>query len=519
KVSWGDNAVFTLTPNAHMAAKANSNCGGIANFSNSGTTFTVYNVTADCTVTFSFQSIMHDVTAKVVDGMFVPAAPTEVAGQADFVALDTANKALYAVDENGDSGSIQASTYDASGALTAYASALSAPMAASCDGSSGNSAPGHCLQVGENGNATDRVYAILNQNNGSVIRVYQASSGDLTKVADVDPAANLVDGNSQAISILEVNAIALDGAHNRLFAAVRTKDINGQEDTGVLSYDIAADGTFNVNQGVLLGNSGARQLNGLVANAAGSDLYVSFDEPSQSSAVSDKAGVLHFTVDTSTGQISSTWAASILSQDGIKTQDLALTPDSKKAYYIYAFDNAPFGTPVAVKGYSLDGNGDLSSPVNLLSYSDTQRVAMTIADNGKVAYLRAETSSTSSTANNIAIYAIDSSTPKLSLKATATTLASNNTHSMAIDYSNGLAYVADPAGNTISQYRVGTDKGSVSPSSQQVDDGGTATVTLTATDPSYLAAASGCGGTLSANTYSASNITASCQVIGTFVKP
>ena len=520
KTSLGGDVVFTITPDTHKTAKANSNCSVLSDFSNSGTTFTVKNVSANCSVTFSFETIVHDVTAEVVDGMFVPMSPADTAGQADTIALDTANQALYAASGNGSSGSLQVYTLDANGALTASGSPLSAPLSDRCNNSSDNTAPGQCLLVGKKGNAADHVYAILGQSSGPVIRVYDAAAGSLTQVTDVDPATNIADAAGDPISIMAVNSIVLDGAHNRLFAAVNTKDVSDQEGSAILSYDISANGTFTFNQGVPLNNT-ARQLNGMVVDATGEHLYVSYDEPSQSPTVLDKAGVFHFTVEASTGTINGAWSASFLSQNSIKTQDLALVPGAQKAYLVYSYNDFPFGNPVNVRGYSIDGNGDFASLSNptILTYEDTQRVSLDIADNGEVAYLKAKRNSDSTAPSGIAIYSINPGTAKLSGRATAATFANNAYHSMAIDYDNGLAYVAAPADNKIAQYQVGTDQGSVSPASQTVDDGGTISVTLTA-NPSYQGAASGCdNGALSANTYSASNITADCDVIATFVKP
>lgn len=520
-VTRGDDLVFTITPDPHKVAKASSNCGFINDFSDSGTTFTVKRVNTDCTVTFSFETIVHDVTARVVNGMLVPMSPAETAGKADMIALDIANQAVYAANGNGGSGTLQVYAIGANGTLTASASPLSAPLAANCDSSSDNTAPGQCLLVGKTNNAADHVYAILEQAGGPLIRVYQGSSGGLTKVADVNPAANVVDGDGNPISITAVHAIALDGAHDRLFAAVNTKDVSDQEGSAILSYTISANGTFAFNQGVPLSDA-TRQLKGLVADATGEHLYVSYDEPSQSPTVLDKAGVFHFTVEASTGNINGAWSASFLSQNSIKTQDFALVPGAQKAYLVYSYNNFPFGNPVNVRGYAIDGNGDFASLSNptILTYEDTQRVSLDIADNGEVAYLKAKRNSDSAAPSGIAIYSINPGTARLSDRATAATFASNSPHSMAIDYDNGLAYVAAPADDKIAQYQVGTDQGSISPASQTVDDGGTISVTLTAANSSDLGAASGCdNGALSANTYSASNITADCEVIATFVKP
>lgn len=526
KIGWGEDAVFTITPDAHMSAKASTNCSSTnyySSFSNSGTTFTQRNIYQDCTITFSFETIQHTVTAKVVDGMLVPMSPDAVAGQADFVALDKANNALYAADENGATSTIQAYTLDSNGALTANGSAMSAPyLDPNCDSSaSGNSAPGHCLLVGKSGNAANHVYAILNPVSGPVIRVYTATAGGLTQVADVDPDKNLVDvASSNAITILDIGAIAIDGAHNRLFAAVKAED-NSSEYSAVLSYDIGSDGTFTVNQGTLASSSN-QQLNGLVVDSTGSNLYITYDKPSQSSTVSDQAGIIHLSVDASSGAIDSSWNSSYRNLDKMKTQSFALVPGTSTAYYTYSYDNgAPFhDTGIVIAGYAIDGNGDLSGSQALLSsgtFSNIKQVTIHVADNGKTAYLQ-EDASNSSTSSSLAIYSIDSSTGGLSFATNAVTFANNSAHGMAIDYSNGLAYLADPANNKINQYWVGTDKGTVSPPSQTVNDGSTASVTLTSSDPSYQGAASGCNGALSADTYSASNVLANCAIVATFVK-
>lgn len=514
-VDYGKDVTFTITPDPHKFATANLNCSNIdiagSDFSDSGTTFVLKSVRNDCSITFSFETIEHEVTANVKDGMFVPLSPADVNGQADFVALDTANGALYAADENGASGSIQAYTFDASGALTIHGSAITAPLAAHCDNSAGNSAPGHCLVVGNSGNAANRVYAIIDDNSGPLIRVYQANAGDLTLVGDVDP-----DLLAHSISVISIGAIAIDGANNKLFIAAKTKDGSDQDDAAVLVYDIAADGTFTFNNGVLLLNAAAQQLNGIVANTDASHLYVSYDQPSQSEAISDKAGVLHFEV--TGGVISDKWTSSFISRNDIKTQDFALTPGDLKAYYIYSYNDSPFGTPIEVKGYTVDGNGDLTDPLTRLSYSDHLRVSMDIADNGEIAYLKGERDSLSVT-GKIAIYSIDSTSTKLSYETTAANLANNNVHGLVVDYSHGLAYLGNPTDSKIMQYQVGTDQGTVSPSTQSVEEGTTASVTLTA-NSGYLGSASGCGdsGVLSGNTYAVTNISADCEIIATFIK-
>lgn len=63
-----------------------------------------------------------------------------------------------------------------------------------------------------------------------------------------------------------------------------------------------------------------------------------------------------------------------------------------------------------------------------------------------------------------------------------------------------------------------TGSGSISPSSRNVDYGSTTTFTVSPSDATFYATASGCGGSLSGTTYTTGAITAACTVSATFAK-
>src|SRR5215831_17837602 len=73
---------------------------------------------------------------------------------------------------------------------------------------------------------------------------------------------------------------------------------------------------------------------------------------------------------------------------------------------------------------------------------------------------------------------------------------------------------SDP-GSTVTTYQVtataGTG-GSISPSSAMVNAGATTTLTVTASSGYAVSSVTGCGGTLSGNTYTTGMINASCTV-------
>ena len=62
----------------------------------------------------------------------------------------------------------------------------------------------------------------------------------------------------------------------------------------------------------------------------------------------------------------------------------------------------------------------------------------------------------------------------------------------------------------------GNDSGNITPTSQSVEDGGTASFTVTADAGWYIDSVSGCGGTLSGNSYTTGPITGPCTITVTF---
>ncbi len=158
-VNDGSTAVFTLTPDAHYRVADASGCGG----SLSGNTYTTGPITADCTVSATFEISTHLVTPDAGDGTegtIAPATPQTV-DDGDTTSFTITPAAHYAIaDVSGCGGTLVGDTYttgpvsaDCTVAVTfAIVTHLVTPNAG--DGTQGTIAPSTPQTVDDGGSTT-----------------------------------------------------------------------------------------------------------------------------------------------------------------------------------------------------------------------------------------------------------------------------------------------------------------------------------------------------------------------------
>jgi uncharacterized repeat protein (TIGR01451 family) len=114
-VNDGDTTTFTITPNANYAINSVSGCSG----SLSASTYTTGTITADCTVTASFNAITHTVTATAGSGGNIGPASAVVNQGSTTAFTVTPNSGFSIASVSGCSGSLVGNTYTTAAITTA----------------------------------------------------------------------------------------------------------------------------------------------------------------------------------------------------------------------------------------------------------------------------------------------------------------------------------------------------------------------------------------------------------------
>lgn len=414
-VNDGDTTTFTVTPDTGYSIDSVSGCGG----SLSGSTFTTGAITNACTVTASFSALSYTVTATAGSGGSIgPASAVVSYGNATSFTV-TPDSGFIIASVNGCGGSLSGSTYTTAVITSACTVSASFILA---------STPSHTVST-------------------------SAGNG-----GGISPASAVVADGSQTSFTITPNSgytiASVSGCGGSLLGSTFI--------TAAITSACTVSATFNINTYTVTASAGS-----------GGSI-------SPGSAAVTHGNTTAFTVTPSTGY----HVASVTGCGGSLSGSTYTTAVITSACSV----SATFSVNTYTVTASAGSGGSISPGSTSVAHGSTTSFTLTPSTGYAVASVSG--CGGSLTGNTFTTAAITSA-------CTVTASFTNATHLVSTSVGTG---------------------GTISPTSVQVADGNTTTLTLTPNSGYHVSAASGCGGALSGNTFVTGSITAACTVTASFTR-